>query len=57
MELLKKMKYELETFCDTRINKARLFHDFLILLMFAIVNPARNTDMIRLKIVQEGDEE
>ena len=57
MELLKKMKDELETFCDTRINKARLFHDFLILLMFAIVNPARNTDMIRLKIVQEGDEE
>ena len=57
MELLKKMKYELETFCDTRINKARLFHDFLILLMFASVNPATNTDMIRLKIVQERDEE
>ena len=28
MELLKKMKYELETFCSTRINKVRLFHDF-----------------------------
>ena len=57
MELLKKMKYELETFGGTRINKARLYHDFLILLMFATVNPARNTDMIRLKIVQEKDEE
>ena len=57
MELLKKMKYELESFCGTRINKARLFHDFLILLMFATVNPARNADMIRLKIVQEWDEE
>ena len=56
MELLKKMKYELETFCGTRINKARLFHDFLILLMFATVNLARNTDMIRLKIVEERDE-
>ena len=57
MELLKKMKYELESFCGTRINKARLFHDFLILSMFATVNPARNADMIRLKIVQEWDEE
>ena len=56
MELLKKMKYELETFCGTRINKARLFDDFLILLMFATVNPASNTDMIRLRIVQELDE-
>ena len=56
MELLKKMKSELETFCGTRINKARLFHDFFILLMFATVNPARNADMIRLKTVQERDE-
>ena len=51
------MKYELKILCGTRINKTRLYHDFLILLLFATVNPARNTDMIRLKIVQERDEE
>ena len=58
MELLiKKMKYELETFCGAIINKAKLYHDFLIPLMFATVNPARNTDMIMLKVVQEQDKE
>ena len=51
------MKYELENYIGSASDKARLYHDFIILLMFSTVNPSRNIDVINLKVIYEEEEE
>ena len=36
--------------------KARLYHDFVILLLFTTVSPSRNADLMKLKILFDEEQ-
>ena len=37
--------------------KARLYHDFVILLLFTTVSPSRNADLMKLKILFDEEKQ
>jgi len=55
MQVLRRMKEEFETYSGNIYGKARLHHDFLILLLFCSACPSRNVDIMRLRIAYDKE--